>query len=654
MHLLKNILICLVYELPPELLNKRTLDSESAKKIDYLIQIIKFLAGSEKLKTNFYINGNILSYLDKKIADFSNTVRTLIEKNSLELLSGGYYEPIFSLIPKDDRQNQILLTNRSINHIFGYTPSGLWLTQFPWDPSIIVDLNKSKIDYTFLPAEYFTSSDNSNNISGYYITEEDARKIAIYPINMCLKKLMNELSPEEALSKITNENLDINTIFLNEPISNDSELKWLLEFFHLIEVNEDIKSNLFKDNFHSSKPKGTIYLTSKNASKESLVKFKEVNLLHKKMLRVSKKINSAKEGKSRFKVIKEMISQAQDLLLQGQIYYPYTSQIHSTNLVQSTYSNLIKAENLIDISSRNTSKWIQVSELDYDCDGNDEIIIESETQNIYISPSLGGSILEHDYRSKNTNLSYIASRSAEIDSEKIHSVEQVASKSLNKDSSTITIEKVSKAINQEKQNTHITFGLIEHFSKNNFNLDSFHKTNLNHYQIEKIKAKEESCKVSLITNVFIEKNELEIKKQISSRSGDSSLVIDYEITNKSSEPCEFSMGVEFNLSIFNDKVDNCFIYLEGNRNNKSNNPSLMENEEIKSIKQISIHNKSVLSDISLSWNVESDLLRSPLKSDTEVNNGITLLPIWKIKIEPNSLWNLSIKQDILSNLNYEG
>ena len=124
--------------------------------------------------------------------------------------------------------------------------------------------------------------------------------------------------------------------------------------------------------------------STKGLWKHFLLKYPEANLLHKKMLRVSKKVNLAKEGKSRFKVIKEMISQAQNYLLKGQCNDAYwNNMLSGLYLPQeryNTYANLIKAENLIDSASRQGSKWLQVTEIDYDCDGHDEIIVETETQ----------------------------------------------------------------------------------------------------------------------------------------------------------------------------------------------------------------------------------------------------------------------------------
>lgn len=683
-----NLIINFICKLPQEVLKEKPLD-DLLKKYTFLISLIDFLNQNEKLKINLYINGLLVSYLDKKVPDFSSKIRTLLERNQLELLCGGIYEPLFSFIPKDDRQSQLLLMNRLLNHNFGYNAIGAYLTENIWETSLAIDLSKAKIEYTFLPKDYFTNSNLKNDeISGYYITEEEARKIAVFPVFKTINDSDLKHSPEEILNVIQNSSINnFNCISLDILPKNEDELNWIKELFKLLSSETStFNTTLFNEYFHKNKPTGRVYLSAsqenKESQKKSLLKYTEANLLHKKMLRVSKKINSAKEGKSRFKVIKEMIGQAQDLLLKGQTNIAYwdnpTYGLYMPDLRHHTYANLIKAENLIDISSRHASKWIQVSEADYDCDGNDEVIIETETQNIYISPSSGGSITEHDYRSKNINLTATISRKKE----NYHNDIQALSPSTKKDekwvsseSSTALLTKPSTTgseISPLTYDTYPRFSLIEHFLKPDLEfkdilsnkLPLLTKEAINSYQIEKIKAKEESCKVSLLSTVKLANleqiSDIEIKKQFNTRSGDSSLIIDYELLNKGSQSIEIIMGVELNFSILTDEKNNSFLYLDGNQKNKTPNSELSSREELKNINHISVYNQKQNLDFSLSWNKACDLYRYPIETISLKNNhlekifqGLTIMPCWKLNLEPNTPWELSIKQDIQTMSNYE-
>ena len=619
------------------------LSSDTERELDHIknyVELITLLNNFQNLKITIHFSGSLISYLDKNFSDFSNKIRTLLDRNQIELFGGGRYEPIFPFIPKEDRQSQLLLMNRLLDHTFGYTPNGAWITESVWEPSLALDFAKSRIQYACLSKDYFISQGiEEKDIFGYYLTEEEGRKLAIFPISNKLNSLMMKYTPQELINNIS-ENTESSFVLIYEGlIDSVDKLSWLNTFFQLLEKdNKNIETKLFNDYFINNKPTGRIYLPTLQdiklqdislPSKNFLLKCHEANLLHKKMLRVSKKINSAKEGKSRFKVIKEMISQAQDLLLKGQnsaIYCNYNfNGIYSPYERHSTYSNLIKAENLIDAASRQGSSWIQASETDYDCDGNDEIIIETESQNIYLSSALGGTILEHDFRPKNINL--------------------------------------TNTISQEKEP--LKLSLIDHFLPTSTTLQECKLSQMKHltkeiiypYQVEKIKAKEETCKVTFTSNINLINLEntpdIELKKQINVRSGDSSMVFNYTLTNKSHFKAEFLFGIEFNLNIAPKGNEESYFYLNGDINSKTPDSDLKSTEELNEINQISACNKTLGIIFNLSWNHLSTLFRFPIETMTlkdkkleKLFQGTTILPTWHLILEPETTWELLIKEDI--------
>lgn len=618
--------------------NNHGIASNHSKFINDLTNLI---SNSNNLKVTFHLSSNLITYLDKNFSDFSNKIRNLLDNNQLELFTGGIYEPLFPLISREDRQTQILLMSRLLSHTYGYEPCGMWLPDFLWEPHLALDLAKSRVQYTCLSKEYFLNAGlKEEDITGYYITEDEGRKIAIFPVSLYLNDLMEKYSPDECLKLMENEACKV-LMYKEETLDKD-KLSWLEAFLKGLSNSSRFETCLFNEYFHKNKSKGRIYLPSLQ-SKQILLSQQETNLLHKKMLRVSKKINSAKEGKSRFKVIKEMIAQAQELLLKGQNNDAYKdsliSGIYSPEERHNTYSNLIKAENLIDLASRQGSKWAQVLEIDYDCDGNDEIIIETETQNIYISPTLSGGILEHDFRPKNINITNAITRKHE-----------------------------PYHINQNGNliyDNYLKVNLIEHFLETGSNLEKFKLNKLEHltkeiispYQAEKIKAKEETCKINLkIIRNLIKLDgcpQIELIKEISVRAGDSGVVINYLLTNKSTSIATFLFAVEFNLNPFPKSINETFIYLDGSIENKTNNPSLKAVEELKGLGQISIRNNNIGIDLSLSWNKSSNLFRCPIETLSfnfgkleNVFQGITILPHWQLSLEPDTPWELTIKQDI--------
>ena len=661
----KNILIGFHSHIPLKNNNKYEMNCELADiHVCMLNSLLELLKCYDSIKANFHLSGSLISYMDKKFPGFSPNISDLIQNKKIELLSGGMYEPILPFIPREDRQSQILMMNRLLNHTYGYDPGGAWVPELIWESSLALDLAKTRIQYTCLTKEHFLQAGiNDNEIGGYYVTEEEGRKIAVFPITHRLGNLMSQYTPLETVNKLYESTCltekPVFVVFYNDLLLNQENIEWIKMFFGELEKrNSSITTPLLNDYFRDNGPQGRIYLPTSfiyeneefpKSSINHLIKYHEANLIHKKMLSISKKINSAKEGKSRFKVIKDMINQAHDLLLQGQCNNTYWDNplygIYIPTERYETFKKLIKAENLIDSASRKESRWLQISEIDYDCDGNEELIIETDTQNIYISPARGGTILEHDFRPKNLNIINTMSRRKE----------NYHKSSPNNGASLI-------------HDHYPKLNLIDHFLSPATTLENCLQNNLNHltdrvifpYYAEKIKAKEENCKIalSLKTNLVKLKNnpEIELKKTINVSSGDSLLNIAYEIHNRSTENLNFLFGVEININPFIRFQDNVSFYLNGDRNYKTRNPDLKTPEEIKDINQLSIIDKNQELEITFSWSKKSTVFHYPIETISfnytkleQIYQGVTILPVFHVSLEPNSpYWELSINQNIIS------
>src|SRR5690349_17884356 len=55
-----------------------------------------------------HYTGSLLDWLRDNKPDFIERMRALVARGQVEILSGGYYEPILPSIPDDDKHAQIL------------------------------------------------------------------------------------------------------------------------------------------------------------------------------------------------------------------------------------------------------------------------------------------------------------------------------------------------------------------------------------------------------------------------------------------------------------------------------------------------------------------------------------------------------------------
>ena len=144
-----------------------------------------FLSGLYKfssIKSIIHFSGVIFSWLEENHPEYMYLLNEMVRKGQIELLGGGFYNPIAPLISSQDMTGQIEALSAFIRKTFGKRPSGAWLYEYAWSPSLPAILQNSKIQYSFLPSSYYMELQNKN--SPYLpLASEDHRKIiSLFPV----------------------------------------------------------------------------------------------------------------------------------------------------------------------------------------------------------------------------------------------------------------------------------------------------------------------------------------------------------------------------------------------------------------------------------------------------------------------------------------
>src|SRR5438132_422223 len=138
-----------------------------------------------------------------------------------------------------------------------------------------------------------------------------------------------------------------------------------------------------------------------------LVRYPEINNQHKKMLRVHDNVYAA-GATEETGTVQLWKAQANDTYWHGLFGGIYMGHVRS-----AIYHHLIKAENAADRTRLGTGHWQRYEITDFDRDTQNELIIESNQQNLYIDPQHGGSLFEWDIRRSAHNLTSVMTRREE-------------------------------------------------------------------------------------------------------------------------------------------------------------------------------------------------------------------------------------------------
>ena len=140
--------------------------------------------------------------------------------------------------------------SRFLQENFHVQAKGAWLAERVWEPHLARPLAEAGISYTVLDDSHFRKAGfTEEQLLHYYLTEEEGRRLFIFPISEKLRYLIPFAEPEETvdyLAKMANEEGDRVIVLADDGEKFGSwpgtakhvyEKKWLRRFFKLLSEN---------------------------------------------------------------------------------------------------------------------------------------------------------------------------------------------------------------------------------------------------------------------------------------------------------------------------------------------------------------------------------------------------------------------------------
>ena len=407
---------------------------------------LELLSAYPNLKMTFHISGCLWDYLDKNEPNIIKLLENMVSRHQIEIMGGGYYEPIFTSISEKDRIGQMDLMSKYIKNKFGVIPKGMWLPERVWDLGLVKSIREVGLRYLILDDEHLKSSGvNEEDIYGYFLTGERKGKLAVFPSDKNLRYMIPFKMPHEIRDYMKSVSEKKGDVLLTYGDDGEKfgewpgthkwvfEDKWLSNFFNMLQENSEwIKLVHLSEYLEKNESRG--FINIKQGSYKEMMewsdgnwlnffsKYPESNQMNKRMYYISTKLEQI-EKQVKVK-INENIEKAKIQLYMGQCNCAYWHGVfgglYLYHLRSAVYNHLIEADKMLDsINHKNKSNWLDIKDYDFDLDGKDEIIMENNNFSIYIDPFEGGVIKELDYKSLSFNFINTLSRKKEIYHEKI-------------------------------------------------------------------------------------------------------------------------------------------------------------------------------------------------------------------------------------------
>jgi len=436
---------------------------EDAFKRAYL-PFLKLASRHPKVKFSLHNSGPLHEWLQEHHPEHIDRLHGMADDGQVEILGGGFYEPILTILPEEDRIGQVTKYAEHLDSVYGKRPAGVWLAERVWEQFLALSLSRSGVSYTMLDDTHFKNAGlTDEQLLGYYTTEHEGGVIKVFPISEQLRYLIPFRTVEDVivhLKSLVRDGREQLVVYADDgekfgtwPGTHKHVYKdgWLERLFEAIEENSSwLETIHFEQALDKLAPLGRIYLPDasyremgewvlENKTRERYdqlvdllkdrgvfdlvsfcirggtwrnfrMKYPEALRMYAKMIEVSRLVNSgsfANQDEAIMNLYRGQCNCAYWHGVFGGLYLPH--------LRTAIYENLISAENIA-----RTSKSVTVEEADFDLDGVTEIKLSNKSVNLYLKPDAGGHLYELDFTPIKFNLLNTVERRVEYYHREVH------------------------------------------------------------------------------------------------------------------------------------------------------------------------------------------------------------------------------------------
>lgn len=372
-------------------LNLNYLDFSDTTELDREYQngfrkLLKVLYANPKFHIAISISGAVLEYYSKKFPEAIELLNELVARSQVEMIGGGFYAPIFSIILPADRSGQIEKNTAMLRALVGKRPRGISLFGDIWNSSLIQSFKACGFEYVLLDSSVMPKKDGTP-----LIVTEYGKSIKLIPDdeNFAPQAEENFQDWKQRISAAG----DFVCIKLGmEQIARMLEKKFLLGLLSQQDSLANTTPSQFLKSCNSFKctyvPSGMKKIVSDKKEylniNEFILENQGLRSLYNRMLYVNM-IISQSHGKDK---MRKKASQEKLWESQGGIYFIKNNGPSSSEYRQMAYRHLNEAERCL----RENGQFVEaITSYDYDSDGFNEYVCQTENFNAVVSQK-GGSV----------------------------------------------------------------------------------------------------------------------------------------------------------------------------------------------------------------------------------------------------------------------
>lgn len=658
------------------------------------LPFLQVLENFPSISMAFHFSGSLIEWLEPNRPEVLELLKKLIKRGNIEVLGGGFYEPIMAMIPEKDQIGQIRKMNAWAHQSLDYEIKGNWLTERVWEPHLAQNFSKAGINYMVVDDFHFlTTGVDPEKLNGYFYTEQEGHVLSVFPINQKMRYAMPFEDPQvpiDILGQYATEDGDSLVVMADDgekfgiwPGTWDTVYgeKWLERFFTLLEENSDwISTTTFKAYHAQYPPRDLVYIptssyfemsqwtlpTSLGKRMDHLVhdlegmgkgaaahpflrggmwrnfftKYPESNWMQKRVQFLSMNLEQLEEKKGIPASLTDDLYRAQ---CNCAYWHGVFGGLYLPHLRHAIYEHLLKAEAAF-IKAGGTFPGLA----DLDNDGIQEYRLRSDNMQVFISADKG-QIREIDWLPAHFNVTNYLQRYAEHYHEKL----TLATNDPNASGSIHDIVLTKEEGLQDKLfvDQYRRLGLTDHiFSANQSQQEHYRGSLMQDFNLQKSSVQQSEAGVKISSLGQVGDNMLQIEKQVSLHHNELSMNI--SLLNQSDTNLNGIYGVEMNFGLLGGNSHDRYYQINGEHAGV-----LSAHGDDVQVQQVSLINEWDQFKIDVNFSENACLWRSPIETISMSEAGFervyqasALLPHWKFDIKPGENLEIAI---LLSINNYK-
>ena len=420
---------------------------------DAYLPFVELLERHPGVRVGMHTSGPLAEWLDRHHGDYLDRVAALAAAGRMEIVGGGFHEPILAMLPSRDRIGQIRSYRQWLERRLATTVRGMWVAERVWDSGMTADLAAAGVHWTILDDFHFKAAGlTEEQLDRPWLTEADGATLTVLPVSEHLRYVIPFDAAQatiDHLAAVAARRDGGLAVFGDDgekfgvwpdTFRTCYEEGWLERFFGLLEANADwITMRLPSEAVAEVPPAGSIWLPecsyremtewalppeaaeacrrARSAGGEGPLRdaaaflrggswrnfrhrYPEAMEMYARMMTVSSRLAAlAGAGGT---VDPAVLAAAIDHLYRGQCNCGYWhgafGGIYLPHLRNAIYHELIAAEKAADIAVGRTGEWVEATSDDFNFDGHAEVRLANDALDAWLAPSAGGMLYELDVK----------------------------------------------------------------------------------------------------------------------------------------------------------------------------------------------------------------------------------------------------------------